>query len=43
MIFEYLEAFYNTIRTHIHCNYMSANEFERVYERLHPGAELLAD
>ena len=42
LIFEYLEAFYNTKRVHSHCNYMSPNEFERVYERTHTEAELLA-
>ena len=29
LIFEYLEAFYNTKRIHSHCNYMSPNEFKR--------------
>ena len=29
LIFEYLEAFYNTKQIHSHCNYMSPNEFER--------------
>ena len=42
LIFEYLEAFYNTKRIHSHCNYMSLNEFERVHERIHTEAELLA-
>ena len=42
LIFEYLEAFYNTKQIHSHCNYMSPNEFERVYERTHTEAELLA-
>ena len=42
LIFEYLEAFYNTKRVHSHCNYMSPNEFERVYERTNTEAELLA-
>ena len=42
LIFEYLEAFYNTKRIHSHCNYMSPNEFERVYKRTHAEAELLA-
>ena len=42
LIFEYLEAFYNTKRIHSHCNYMSPNEFERVYERTNTEAELLA-
>ena len=42
LIFEYLEAFYNTKRIHSHCSYMSPDEFERVYERTHTQAELLA-
>ena len=42
LIFEYLEAFYNMKRIHSHCNYMSPNEFERLYERTHTEAELLA-
>ena len=42
LIFEYLEAFYNTKRIHSHCNYMSPNEFEQVYEKTNTEAELLA-
>ena len=42
LIFEYLEVFYITKRIHSHCNYMSPNEFERLYERTHTEAELLA-
>lgn len=42
LVFEYLEAFYNTRRIHSHCGYMSPDEFERVYERTHREAELLA-
>ena len=41
-IFEYLEAFYNTKRIHSHCDFMSPDEFERVYKRAHIKAELLA-
>ena len=41
-IFEYLEAFYNTKRIHRHCDFMSPDEFERVYKRAHIKAELLA-
>ena len=41
-IFEYLEAFYNTKRIHSHCDFMSPDEFERVYKRAHAKAELLA-
>ena len=42
LIFEYLEAFYNTKRIHRHCDFMSPDEFERVYKRAHIKAELLA-
>ena len=37
-----MEAFYNTKRIHSHCNYMSPNEFKRVYKRTHTETELLA-
>ncbi|MCB5950931.1 IS3 family transposase [Enterococcus sp. BWT-B8] len=33
MIFEYIETFYNTVRIHSYCNYLSPNEFETVYEQ----------
>ena len=33
LIFEYIEAFYNTVRIHSHCNYMSPDEFEATYEK----------
>ena len=33
LIFEYIEAFYNTVRIHSHCNYMSPDEFEKTYEK----------
>jgi len=33
LVFEYIEAFYNTVRIHSHCNYMSPDEFEIVYEK----------
>ena len=42
LIFEYLEAFYNAKRIHSHCDYMSPDEFERVYKKSHTKAELLA-
>ena len=32
-IFEYIEAFYNTKRIHSHCDYMSPNDFEKLYEQ----------
>ena len=31
LVFEYLEAFYNTKRIHSHCDYMSPNEYEELY------------
>lgn len=31
LIFEYIETFYNTIRIHIHCGYLSPNEYEEEY------------
>ena len=34
LVFEYIEAFYNTIRIHSHCDYMSPDEFEKLYERV---------
>ena len=41
LIFEYLEAFYNTKRIHSHYDYMSPDEFERVYEKTHKETTLL--
>ena len=31
VIFEYINAFYNTVRIHSHCGYMSPDEYERTY------------
>ncbi|WP_353848365.1 IS3 family transposase [Thomasclavelia cocleata] len=28
LVFEYLEGFYNTVRIHSHCDYLSPNEYE---------------
>lgn len=42
LVFEYLEAFYNTKRIHSHCNYMSPNDFEKLYEQSQNGNLLLA-
>lgn len=33
LIFEYIESFYNTVRIHSHCDYMSPNEYEKKYWR----------
>jgi len=34
LVFEYIETFYNTVRIHSHCNYMSPNEHEELYKKL---------
>ena len=31
LVFEYIETFYNTVRSHSHCKYLSPNEYERKY------------
>lgn len=31
LIFEYIEAFYNTVRIHSHCDYVSPNDYEKNY------------
>ena len=30
LVFEYIETFYNTVRIHSHCDYMSPNDFEKI-------------
>ncbi len=34
LVIEYIEAFYNTVRIHNHCDYMSPNEYEKLYEKV---------
>ena len=34
LVFEYIETFYNTVKIHSHCDYMSPNNFEKLYERV---------
>ena len=34
LVFEYIEAFYNTVRIHSHCNYMSPEQFEKLFSHL---------
>nr|WP_288697262.1 integrase core domain-containing protein [uncultured Allisonella sp.] len=34
LVFEYLETFYNTVRIHSHCDYMSPDDFEEQYSNL---------
>ena len=31
LVFEYLEAFNNTVRIHSHCGYLSPDDFEKLY------------
>lgn len=39
LIFEYIETFYNTIRIHSHCGYLSPTEYEEQYlEKLEKNA-----
>ncbi len=33
LVFEYIETFYNTVRIHSHCDYMSPDEYEKLYEK----------
>ena len=33
LVFEYIDAFYNTRRIHSHCNYLSPFEYEKNYYR----------
>ncbi len=42
LVFEYLEAFYNTKRIHSHCDYMSPNDFEKLYKKAQKDGLLLA-
>ena len=41
LVFEYVEAFYNTKRIHSHCNFMSPNDFEKLYEQTQTNGLLL--
>jgi len=34
LIFEYLETFYNTMRIHSHCDYMSPDNFEKLFVKM---------
>ena len=34
LVFEYINAFYNTVRIHSHCGYLSPNEFEDEYYQI---------
>lgn len=32
LVFNYIDAFYNTVRIHSHCGYLSPNQYEANYE-----------
>lgn len=34
LVFEYIETFYNTVRIHSHCDYMSPDMFEKLYSQV---------
>lgn len=38
LIFEYIEAFYNTVRSHSHCGYLSPAQYEAYYYRKLKGS-----
>jgi transposase InsO family protein len=33
LVFKYIEAFYNTVRIHSHCGYLSPNQYEAAYKK----------
>ncbi|WMJ90729.1 integrase core domain-containing protein [Anaerocolumna sp. MB42-C2] len=33
LIIKYIETFYNTVRIHSHCDYLSPDKYEKLYER----------
>ena len=41
LIYEYIEAFYNTKRIHSHCGFMSPNDFEKLYEQTQTSERFL--
>lgn len=34
LVFEYIETFYNTVRIHSYCDYMSPDDYEKMYDRV---------
>ena len=34
LVFEYIETFYNTVRIHSHCDYMSPEQYEKLYQKV---------
>lgn len=42
LVFQYIETFYNTVRIHSHCGYLSPNEYEELYWKKLKAMELTA-
>lgn len=42
LVFQYIETFYNTVRIHSHCDYLSPNEYEDKYWKELKKLELIA-
>ena len=42
LVFEYINTFYNTVRIHSHCNYMSPNDYEKLYANYKKKTALIA-
>jgi len=42
LVFQYIETFYNTVRIHSHCGYLSPNEYEELYWKELKVMELIA-
>lgn len=42
LVFQYMETFYNTVRIHSHCGYLSPNEYEKNYKQKRKETEKLA-
>ena len=42
LVFQYIETFYNTVRIHSHCGYLSPNEYEDRYRKELKNLELIA-
>lgn len=42
LVFQYIETFYNTVRIHSHCGYLSPNEYEDRYRKELKNLKLIA-
>lgn len=42
LVFQYIETFYNTVRIHSHCGYLSPDEYEKRYHKGLKGLEIKA-